>query len=1285
MPISSPPADYDLSKPGTSGVPVGPEVAILNISTLESLPFNEEGPICVRGEPCFRGYGFLANDPTAAKPECFLKDSSWFDTGDLGYLDKDGYLYITGRSKEVINRGGEIIPPMEVEEAIMSHPDIAACAAFSAAHDVLQETVGIVVCLKNDDIRRLDLPTLHAFIAHKLAAPKWPQCLVFMAGGLPKSHTNKLLRVKLGTRLGLPELNDEMSTWERTFEAQCPPQGTPLEDAIPSKPISVDAAEVQQSLRKALQTELIWICDSINRPGAVVSHVGVGVDRKQLIACAMDKLARYSVPTHVCVVEDLTPGEIEALNFLIPMPQDAVASILSSNESDSESAKDPVVGQVIEMFVNLLGLDYVPTPDSDFFHIGGSSMRASQLAGKVRKVFDVPCTGAEIFHHSTPKDLAEAIKHRQHGESKGGRTDNDPKVMEADRYDHGAPFCPIHTAPLSGIVSSVVQLVPMFIIFPVYQIARYLLFFTLLLSKSNYFLNASDREMVSFLIAYLMYHSLFMTFVPLIFVAIKWLVIGRYQAGRYPIRGSYYLRWWIVDVCRKVFPRGIWGWNAGLLRFYYRLLGADIAPGARISLECDLAEYDLIKCGRDCCVELSTVRGFGVDNGAMILGPVRIGHRSSVGIRSVVAPYTEVPDNMHLGPTTSSYDQTLGLSLNDKHARVNRMNFPQPSLFLQIFVGGPICFLVNAFSQIPPLCVLYMLLWFKSREGSDTFFAHWNELIDWLCDYRRIPFFVGIRLARALLSPFFYMIGAILVKKTVIGKFNAGPRNLGSDWECLRYWLAASLFTKKKLQKCTELMGRHYEGVSILHRMLGAKVGKRVFWPGSLPVTDGTFDLLELGDDCVFGSRSSILCTTIDHAERVILCAGANVSDNCVVMAGSVVGKNAVLGSNSICPEGMYLPSGSVWFGSNGCMPTCLDAGDAIDFAYYQPLNEGVRDTSYASATMDSLPMEGDESTVRPFGKAFYLGKAKGYIVLPLPMIIVFAIINRAAHVIFHLLPLMAAVQFGAVLLYTDSRLKALWRNSIFADKSDVYTDMYGVNHDKFLWWTRDFDNDGHYHQFIEVYLAILTCFIVTHFIRVIMWLVIELAAKWLIMGKRKPGRYNYDSSSYAQRWEIYQLVVKIRKLSRLNLLQFMAGTPMMNWYFRMSGGKVGKNCCLYPSGADPFMPEPDLVTIKDGCVIDNASLVCHLNTRGNFELQKIVVEENCTLRTRSRLQQGVLMERGSQLLEKSLAMTGETIDSRSVWQGGPASMWFRLKDEDLADYKPPSAPFPEVEIKRVV
>ncbi len=224
-------------------------------------------------------------------------------------------------------------------------------------------------------------------------------------------------------------------------------------------------------------------------------------------------------------------------------------------------------------------------------------------------------------------------------------------------------------------------------------------------------------------------------------------------------------------------------------------------------------------------------------------------------------------------------------------------------------------------------------------------------------------------------------------------------------------------------------------------------------------------------------------------------------------------------------------------------------------------------------------------------------------------------------------------------------------------------------NEDRFFGFARDFENDGDYHNMFDVYWAVLKCFIITHLLRVLGWLVIELSAKWVLMGRRQPGRYNYDTSSYAMRWEIYQLTAKIRKHSRLNLLEFISGSPYMSWYFRANGCRVGKDVCLYPSGSDPLMPEPDLVTFGDRSVVDCSAIVCHLNTRGNFELAPIVIGKECTLRSRSRLQQGIHMEDGSMLLEKSIAMTGEVLDPRSVWQGGPATMWFRYPEGAAKEY----------------
>ena len=1194
--------------------------------------------------------------------------------------------YCLGRSKEVINRGGEIISPMEVEEAVQSHPDVRACAAFAANHDVLQETVGIVIVPEPDRPRSLDLSTLHAFIADKLAQPKWPQCLVYMEGGLPKSHTNKLLRVKLGSRLGLPEFNDDMSPWARTFDANCPAQGTPLGTNIPSSPVVIDSKQVESILRKEMRTESIHIVPHPTRPGALVGHVHENdVDRLKFIDTAMAQLHRYEVPTHVCFTK-CTSGH----DNIVPSPKDAVASLLAKGATSGSSAatSDPIVEQLQDMFLNLLDLDYVPAPDADFFHIGGNSMRASQLAAKIRRAFEVGCSGAEIFHHSKCTDLASLIRSRTGGPSKAGENGAPSNENDANRDAQGAPFDALPLPAESSILGAIFQLIPMFVVFPIWQISRYLLFFLVLLEKSRVMPKETDRNFFTFLGAYMVYHFLWITLAPLLFVLIKWVVIGRYKAGRYSIWGSYYLRWWFVDICRKLILRGIWGSTPTTLRWYYKMLGARIDVGARISLDCDLAEFDLITVGKNAALELSTVRGFGVDHGAMLLGPVKIGDNASVGLRSVVAPHTSVPDGQHLGPGSSSYDKD---AFNEKFASVNRQLYPEPSGCMQLLVGFPILFLVNAAAQVPSMMVLYSLLWFKSREVTDHFFYNWNELMDWLCDPARIPFFFGIRLARALFSPFCYMTMAILVKKLVIGRIEPGDRK-NSEWEKFRVWLAAELFPRKKVQAVTDLVGRHYEGVSVLYRLLGATVGSRVFWPGNQPIVDGAYDLLVIGDDAVFGSRSTLLCASKEGFGKIVLCAGANVSDNCVVLPGTVVGKNAVLGSNSISRQGAYLPAGSVWFGNAGAESSCLEAGDGDDSEYYQPMaNESGENKSKSvaseSADVDTsrLPMTGDESTTRPFGKAVYLGKAKGYMVLPIPLIVLYTWINRIFASIFHTLPLLAAVQLGSVLLYSDDPFSQTYRHFTnskqgkyldstidyyHAYDDDTYEYEQPANSDNLFWIQRDFDNDGHHHSYWEVFLAVWTAFLITHFGRVLLWLVIELSAKWAFMGRRKSGRYNYDTSSYAQRWELYQLTAKIRKISRLNLLQFLSGTPYMNWYFRWNGGNVGKNCCLYPSGADPFMPEPDLVTIGDGTVVDCASIVCHLNTRGNFELAPITIENDCTLRTRSRVQSGVHMEAGSMLLEKSIAMTGEVLDSKSVWQGGPSTLWFRSTEQSL--YVPP-------------
>jgi acyl-CoA synthetase (AMP-forming)/AMP-acid ligase II len=120
MPIASPPITYQLDRPGCSGIACGPYLSIRDPSNLErALSADKTGAICVRGLPAFQGYE-VSPDINVPLDTSAFSSEGWFDSGDMGHMDEDGYLFITGRSKEIINKGGEVISPFEVEEAIMT-------------------------------------------------------------------------------------------------------------------------------------------------------------------------------------------------------------------------------------------------------------------------------------------------------------------------------------------------------------------------------------------------------------------------------------------------------------------------------------------------------------------------------------------------------------------------------------------------------------------------------------------------------------------------------------------------------------------------------------------------------------------------------------------------------------------------------------------------------------------------------------------------------------------------------------------------------------------------------------------------------------------------------------------------------------------------------------------------------------------------------------------------------------------------------------------------------------
>ena len=180
-------------KPGTVGIAAGPEMAIMDGGG-SLMPQGAVGEVVIRGANVTAGYD--ANE--AANREAFR--GGWFRTGDQGVFDGEGYLTITGRLKEIINRGGEKVSPREVDEVLLGHPAVAQAVTFAIPHPMLGEEVGAAIVLR--DGAQANEGELRDFAAEHLARFKVPRTVVFVPE-IPKGPTGKLQRIGLAGKLGL--------------------------------------------------------------------------------------------------------------------------------------------------------------------------------------------------------------------------------------------------------------------------------------------------------------------------------------------------------------------------------------------------------------------------------------------------------------------------------------------------------------------------------------------------------------------------------------------------------------------------------------------------------------------------------------------------------------------------------------------------------------------------------------------------------------------------------------------------------------------------------------------------------------------------------------------------------------------------------------------------------------------------------------------------------------------------------------------------------------------------
>jgi non-ribosomal peptide synthetase-like protein len=705
------------------------------------------------------------------------------------------------------------------------------------------------------------------------------------------------------------------------------------------------------------------------RQDALASYIelrdpALDLDRNAIVAWLRSKLPPYMMPAFLDVLAEmprLMSGKVDRKQ--LPEP----CAPLVGDDSELMLPRTEMEQRIAAAWQDIFKTDKIGIEQDFFLDLGGHSLLAAQTVTRLREIADVEIPVRDIYAHPNIESLAQ---HLERLLAAAGATPKSPKrsgsyiklaMEEIGKFSGSNIFRLFSSVPfgsakdtdqLSGAMAQLKTYCKEELEYhkarsramglPIHvepsgpvgaaQAALLMFFFCLLSWPIAVFITYADDILhgrMPLLTGIVIVCSFGIALWPVILtvsILAKWLIIGRYKPGAYPLWGSYYLRWWLVSGLQGLSGVSMFA-GTPIMSVYYRLMGAKVGSNTLIdTAQCTI--FDCVSIGENTSIGNDTqLLGYRIEDGYLKIGTIEVGDRCFIGSHSVLGLNVKLDHGARLDCQSMLYDnETIQINehMRGSPAEISHVDVPEGEmrtfgwLHKTMFGFTAVLFSIisGVFLAIPPILGLFFLVlgfqqgWFLTAVAA--LFAAIPVLVVAMC------------------------LWIALLKAILLRRAEPGIYGIYSFYH-LRFWLARDL-----MQTVGTMMLPVFTTVYLppWMRLMGAKLGKHCelstmwsFMPELINAGEGSFfaDGCILGGMRIYGGRFEIRTNTIG--------ARSFIGNSAIVPTGATVGSDCLLGVLSSPPSHSEpMPDGSDWLGLPGFrLPNRQKVGDFDNRLTYKP------------------------------------------------------------------------------------------------------------------------------------------------------------------------------------------------------------------------------------------------------------------------------------------------------------------------------------------------------------